>query len=420
MAVENGAVKYYKNGALLRTSALAPTSPLYLNVAMYTNGSTLTGAVISDGQSSAGSIRWLVTDHLGTPRIILDQTGSLANVKRHDYLPFGEQLFAGTGGRTVAHGYSGDGVRQQFTLKERDNETGLDYFDARYYSSTRGRFTSADLMGGARFDPQSLNRYSYVLNNPMALIDANGYSSDLPCNLGGTGPCIGTFQDPNTSNLSPAKKPGDPFPVASCPGCGSPFGIIADVTTVINKGGGTPISTTDPVLATSPTLRPTFSAGDGLSDTSFVFSAGGFSASAGQYYYLNNSQTMWRGTNGKWNNMTWGGNQWTGGRSLAVAKSGVFKVAGRAFFFGGAAISMSQGYENIQHGNYAGTVKNGLDLGMSAAATFGGPYGLAIGGTYFVGDTIGWKNIMDQQTRLMLETEKVTGKSWHQHIGPIY
>jgi RHS repeat-associated protein len=83
-----------------------------------------------------------VTDHLGTPRLIVDQPGALANIKRHDYLPFGEEIFAGTGGRTTAMGYvAGDHVRQQFTLKERDAETGLDYFNARYYASLQGRFT---------------------------------------------------------------------------------------------------------------------------------------------------------------------------------------------------------------------------------------------------------------------------------------
>jgi hypothetical protein len=60
--------------------------------------------------------------------MILDQTGSLANVKRHDYLPFGEELDASISGRS-GQGYGGgDGVRQQFTQKERDIETGLDYF----------------------------------------------------------------------------------------------------------------------------------------------------------------------------------------------------------------------------------------------------------------------------------------------------
>jgi hypothetical protein len=63
--------------------------------------------------------------------MIFDQTGDLNTLKRYDYLPFGEELFAPTGGRTAAQGYaSGDGARQHFTQKERDIETGLDYFGA--------------------------------------------------------------------------------------------------------------------------------------------------------------------------------------------------------------------------------------------------------------------------------------------------
>ncbi len=139
------------------------------------------------GSSPSGAeINWLVTDHLGTPRLILDQTGALANVKRHDYLPFGEELFA-LGLRTPSLGYSaGDSVRQQFTSKERDTETGLDYFLARYYSSTQGRFTSVDPYNpivdsedATDFvtylsQPQNWNRYGYVLNNPLKYVDPFG------------------------------------------------------------------------------------------------------------------------------------------------------------------------------------------------------------------------------------------------------
>ena len=46
------------------------------------------------------NINWLVADQLGTPRMVFDKTGALATVKRHDYLPFGEEIFAGTRGRT--------------------------------------------------------------------------------------------------------------------------------------------------------------------------------------------------------------------------------------------------------------------------------------------------------------------------------
>lgn len=131
--------------------------------------------------SSTRSIQWLITDHLGTPRMIVDQTGTLANVKRHDYLPFGEELFASAGSRSASLGYTaGDGIRQQFTLKERDIETGLDYFGARYYGNTQGRFTSPDpsLLSGRYMQPQSWNRCSYVLNNPLRLIDPDGMEDE--------------------------------------------------------------------------------------------------------------------------------------------------------------------------------------------------------------------------------------------------
>jgi hypothetical protein len=91
---------------------------------MRLNQVTITGV-----NSAGANVQWLVTDHLGTPRMILDQTGTLVNLKRHDYLPFGEELLAPTGGRSAALGFtSGDGVRQQFTSKERDVETGFDFF----------------------------------------------------------------------------------------------------------------------------------------------------------------------------------------------------------------------------------------------------------------------------------------------------
>jgi hypothetical protein len=82
-------------------------------------------------------VRWLVSDHLGTPRTVFDKTGSLAGVTRHDCLPFGEELSAGAGGRTPAQGYdgAGDAVRQQFTGYEQDAETGLDFARARGYAS---------------------------------------------------------------------------------------------------------------------------------------------------------------------------------------------------------------------------------------------------------------------------------------------
>ena len=97
-------------------------------------------------------------------------------------LPFGEELYAGVSNRTPQQGYTGDSTRQKFTLKERDNETGLDYSINRYYSSTQGRFTSADpvpMTTQRPPDPQKLNLYAYVRNNPLIATDPNGLELDV-------------------------------------------------------------------------------------------------------------------------------------------------------------------------------------------------------------------------------------------------
>ena len=64
----------------------------------------------------------------------------------------------------------------QFAGKERDAETGLDYFGARYMSSAQGRFTSPDAPFADRFpaNPHSWNLYSYTRNNPLKFVDPTG------------------------------------------------------------------------------------------------------------------------------------------------------------------------------------------------------------------------------------------------------
>jgi RHS repeat-associated protein len=127
-------------------------------------------------QNGSGGIKWLVTDHLGSTRMVIDETGNLEGVRRHDFAPFGEELFAGPAIRSVSNGYSADSTRQKFDAYERDSETGLDFAQARYYASLQGRFTSPDplLSSGIIYDPQSWNRYSFTLNNPLRYTDPSG------------------------------------------------------------------------------------------------------------------------------------------------------------------------------------------------------------------------------------------------------
>ena len=77
--------------------------------------------------------------------MLTDATGS-TNVTRYDYLPFGTEIPAGYAGRTTAMGYfaSPDAMNPKFTGKNRDNETGFDWFEIRYLSGAQGRFQSVD------------------------------------------------------------------------------------------------------------------------------------------------------------------------------------------------------------------------------------------------------------------------------------
>lgn len=74
------------------------------------------------------------------------------------------------------------GRRSRSTGKERDAETGLDFFGARYFSGAQGRFTSPDWSAKPQpipyatlSDPQTLNLYGYVRNNPLKNHDPDGH-----------------------------------------------------------------------------------------------------------------------------------------------------------------------------------------------------------------------------------------------------
>ncbi len=138
-------------------------------------GETLpVGATNSCGTATC----YLTVDHLGSTRMVTDSNGNV--MRRYDYLPSGEEIPAGMGGRTAAMKYLGlqDGFNPKFTGQMRDVESGLDYFNARYYSPAQGRFVSPD-PGNAGADPanpQTWNGYAYAGNNPTSITDPSGKS----------------------------------------------------------------------------------------------------------------------------------------------------------------------------------------------------------------------------------------------------
>jgi RHS repeat-associated protein len=104
-------------------------------------------------------------DALGSVRVVTDQNQNV--VARHDFLPFGEEWNPPANAKE----------KKLFTGHERDANTGLDYFGARYYRPQVGRFTTVDplmTVGENLVDPQRWNRYAYAKNNPIRYVDPDG------------------------------------------------------------------------------------------------------------------------------------------------------------------------------------------------------------------------------------------------------
>ena len=130
------------------------------------------------------------SDHLKTASVITD---SLGNIKSEsDYYPWGGEL----------QFVNNDSNHYKFTGKERD-ETGLDYFGARFYSNGLARFITPDWAAKATAvpyaefsDPQSLNLYSYTRNIPTTRYDVDGHCAEaITCGLE-IGAAAGTAVEP--------------------------------------------------------------------------------------------------------------------------------------------------------------------------------------------------------------------------------
>ena len=138
----------YDNGA-------APSAPSREYVY---GGSALLAKIDSTGT------KYYHQDHLSN-RLVTSSTG--ATVAQMGHYPYGESWYNASNDKLV------------FTSYERDAESGKDYAIARNYVSRLGRFASPDKLSGSVANPQSLNRYSYVLNNPGNLVDPSGQCGEM-------------------------------------------------------------------------------------------------------------------------------------------------------------------------------------------------------------------------------------------------
>jgi RHS repeat-associated protein len=131
---------------------------------------------------SGGAVFYYFADHLGSASVITDASGVIK--EESDYYPYGGEIPV----------VNNDPNKYKFTGKERDAESGLDNFPSRYYGSSLGRWMSPDPMGGHLEDPQSLNRYAYVGNDPVNAVDPVGLYLGGGGGGGGEGDRVGCLE----------------------------------------------------------------------------------------------------------------------------------------------------------------------------------------------------------------------------------
>jgi len=150
-------------------------------------GGVMTFTAASDPTGSVGvasAARYYLDDHLGTTQMELSAGGW--PVWQGQFMPFGGEI---VNGAPLPQGQpDGSSMHYKFTGKERDAESGLDYFGARYYASGAGRWMSPDWADkpeavpySSLDDPQTLNLYTYMQNNPLSGADPDGhFGQDQP------------------------------------------------------------------------------------------------------------------------------------------------------------------------------------------------------------------------------------------------
>jgi RHS repeat-associated protein len=116
------------------------------------------------GGQSTPTLSFHHSDHLSGASVDTDINGDILQIT--DYYPYGDSRIEDT-----TSDFHND---YTYTGKERDEDTDLLYYEARYYNSNIGRFISLDPWSGDITDPQSLNKYAYVRNNPLKYVDPDG------------------------------------------------------------------------------------------------------------------------------------------------------------------------------------------------------------------------------------------------------
>ena len=123
----------------------------------------------ADIVGGANTLYYLLKDHLGSASVVLDSSGAIIANGEQRYYPYGEKRIT-TAVLPTDRLYTGQ--------LELASLGGIYHYGARFYSPRLGRFVQADTIVSSPADPQTFNRYSYAMNNPVKYRDPSGH---VPC-----------------------------------------------------------------------------------------------------------------------------------------------------------------------------------------------------------------------------------------------
>jgi len=168
----DGVITYFVNDGdnviadLIDSDGSGPASPV--KSMRYLHGPAVDQVLAQE--SSASDVQWMLTDHLGTVRDLVNNGGQVVNHIKYDSY-----------GNVISESNPALDTRYKYTGREFDAETGLQYNRARYYDAAIGRFISEDPIG---FEAGDVNIHRYVTNRPVDLTDPTGKNPLVPIGIG--------------------------------------------------------------------------------------------------------------------------------------------------------------------------------------------------------------------------------------------
>ena len=381
-AISNGntiTYLYAADGKKLRTVHVTngtATTTDYCGNVIYENGTArlqLTEAGYID--LSDNNYHYYIKDHLGNNRVVADANGTVE--ESNQYYPFGLN-YANSNSSLQPYKYNG---------KELDTKNGLNWYDygARHYDAALGRWHVMDPLSEKYF---SGSPYIYCGSNPVNRIDLFGmdyWSTSNPDEIskfwswmsqsGENG--IGTYSFITDS----WNRMTDKVFLEAYGKYGQQALTYNDQTNKLYSSYVTYENGEIVVNGVSTTALGLLSnKAFGLEDAySLGMTAGGFFAGAKEMSYVYGGS--WKGKNGKWNNLSWGGNQYTGARRVAVSKANIYNGIGKGLFWINLAVNTIQGfydYRNVDKWTHIG-----LNTTFGIVSTWGGIPGMIIGGFYW-------------------------------------